>query len=83
MPTIYRPLPTNPLSIRDVATMLGVGTQRVRQLDDVLQPIIVGRTRIYEPRRVARYHELRETMRRSTPTRKIKELMRFDFGGDS
>lgn len=55
-----KPLPRHTMPIADVAQVLGVSTNRVRQLDDELEPIRVGRFRRYEPRRVEAVAKARE-----------------------
>lgn len=56
--------------ISEVAAILGISTERVRQLDDVLRPIRVGssRMRLYDPAQVALVSERRS--KRASTTRK-------------
>ena len=60
-----RPSMTYSLSVADTARRLGISSERVRQLDSVLNPIRVGSTRVrfYEPATVDAFARVREAKR--------------------
>ena len=60
-----KPTMTYSMSVADAARRLGVSTERVRQLDDVLKPVRVGssRIRLYDPAEVDALAREREARR--------------------
>lgn len=56
--------PRHTMITGDVARVLGVSTERVRQLDEQLQPVRVGNARRYDPAVVDRVAKSRERQTR-------------------